>query len=152
MRAIGQLLAGRNALFYEFCLERHVPSDHLLRQIDDFLDLSNLHQHLTPFYSSMGRPSVDPKLMIQTLIVGYCFGIRSEPRLCQEVHLNLAYRSFCRLGPEGDGSDHSIPSKNRHGRLRDSDAFRLVFEDVVSQRMAEGLVRGDGFAVDASTI
>ena len=149
---MGQLPAGQNALFYEFCLERHVPSDHLLRQIDSFLDLGNLRQHLTPFYSLTGRPSVDPELMIRMLIVGYCFGIRSERRLCEEVHLNLAYRWFCRLGLEGDVPDHLTFSKNRHGRFRDSDAFRFVFEDVVFRCMAEGLVRGEGFAVDASTI
>jgi transposase len=149
---MGQLPAGQNALFYEFCLEKHVPPDHLLRQIDTFLDLSNLRQHLTAFYSTTGRPSVDPELMVRMLIVGYCFGIRSERRLCDEVHLNLAYRWFCRLGLEGEVPDHSTFSKNRHGRFRDSDAFRVVFEDVVSRCMSEGLVRGEGFAVDASTI
>jgi hypothetical protein len=75
-----------------------VPADHLLRGIDTFLDLSALRQQLAPFYSHTGRPSIDPELMIRMLIVGYCFGIRSERRLCEEVHLNLAYRWFCRLG------------------------------------------------------
>jgi len=149
---MGQLPATQNALFYEFCLEKHIPSDHLLRQIDTFLDLSNLRHHLKPFYSLTGRPSVDPELMVRMLIVGYCFGIRSERRLCEEVHLNLAYRWFCRLGLEGEIPDHSTFSKNRHGRFRESEAFRFVFEDVVSRCMAEGLVRGEGFAVDASTV
>lgn len=149
---MGQLPAGQNALFYEFCLEKHIPPDHLLRRIDTFLDLDNLRQHLTTFYSTTGRPSVDPELMIRMLIVGYCFGIRSERRLCEEVHLNLAYRWFCRLGLEGEVPDHSTFSKNRHGRFRDSEAFRVVFEDVVARCMAEGLIRGEGFAVDASTI
>jgi len=149
---MGQLPAGQNALFYEFCLEKHVPPDHLLRRIDTFLDLDNLRQHLTTFYSTTGRPSVDPELMIRMLIVGYCFGIRSERRLCEEVHLNLAYRWFCRLGLEGEVPDHSTFSKNRHGRFRDSGAFRIVFEDVVARCMVEGLIRGEGFAIDASTI
>lgn len=149
---MGQLPAGQNALFYEFCLEKLVPPDHLLRQIDVFLDLSNLRQHLTAFYSTSGRPSLGPELMIRMLIVGYCFGIRSERRLCKGVYLNLAYCWFCRLGLEGDVPDHSTFSKNRHGRFRESDAFRIVFEDVVSRCMAEGLVRGEGFAIDVSTI
>ena len=149
---MGQLPPDQNALFYEFSLDKHVPPDHLLRRIDAFLDLGQLRQHLTPFYSSTGRPSVDPELMVRMLIVGYCFGIRSERRLCEEVHLNLAYRWFCRLGLEGEVPDHSTFSKNRHGRFRESEAFRFVFEDVVSRCMAEGLVRGEGFAVDASTI
>ncbi len=86
------------------------------------------------------------------LIVGYCFGIRSERRLCEEVHLNLAYRWFCRLGLDGEVPDHSTFLKNRHGRFRDSDLLRKVFETVVRRCMAEGLVGGDGFAADASLI
>ena len=83
-------------LFYEFSLERHVPSAHLLRAIDRFVDLSDIRSHLVPFYSSTGRPSIDPELLVRMLLVGYCYGIRSERRLCEEVHLNLAYRWFCR--------------------------------------------------------
>ena len=85
------------ALFYEFSLEDHVPQDHLLRSIDRFVDLDDIRQYLAEFYSHTGRPSIDPELLIRMLLVGYCFGIRSERRLCEEVHLNLAYRWFCRL-------------------------------------------------------
>jgi transposase len=140
------------ALFYEFSLERHVPADHLLRSIDRFVELGGLRRELAPFYSSMGRPSVDPELMIRILIVGYCFGIRSERRLCEEVHLNLAYRWFCRLGLDGVVPDHSTFSKNRHGRFRESDLFRRVFENVLRRCIQEQLVGGEGFAVDASLI
>ena len=111
-----------------------------------------MREHLRPFYSETGRPSIDPELMIRMLIVGYCFGIRSERRLCEEVHLNLAYRWFCRLGLDGDVPDHSTFSKNRHGRFRDSDLLRQLFEATVARCMAEGLVGGEGFAVDASLI
>jgi transposase len=114
-------------LFYDFCLDEHVPSDHMLTGIDRHLDLADLRQSLKPFYSQMGRPSVDPELMIRMLIVGYSMGIRSERRLCEEVHLNLAYRWFCRLGLEGRVPDHSTFSKNRHGRFRESDALRRLF-------------------------
>src|ERR1700675_4646168 len=140
------------ALFYEFSLEGYIPADHLLRSIDRFVDLGELRRELSSFYSTMGRPSVDPELIIRMLIVGYCFGIRSERRLCEEVHLNLAYRWFCRLGLEEKIPDHSSFSKNRHGRFRESDVFRHVFEGVVQRCMTEGLVRGEGFAVDASIV
>jgi transposase len=139
-------------LFYDFCLEEHVPVDHMLRGIDRHLALDDLRQSLKPFYSQMGRPSVDPELMIRMLIVGYCMGIRSERRLCDEVHLNLAYRWFCRLGLDGRVPDHSTFSKNRHGRFRESDMLRRLFESVVQRCIAEGLVSADGFAVDASLI
>lgn len=86
------------------------------------------------------------------LIIGYCFGIRSERRLCEEVHLNLAYRWFCRLGLEDAVLDHSTFSKNRHGRFRDSDMLRHVSESVLRRCMSEGLVDGEGFAIDASVI
>src|SRR5262245_21443240 len=149
---MGDRLVMQECLFYEFCLDEFVPSDHMLRTIDRFVDLSDLRQHLGAFYSSMGRPSIDPELMIRMLLVGYCLGIRSERRLCEEVHLNLAYRWFCRLGLEGKVPDHSTFSKNRHGRFRQSDALRHVFETVVSRCIKEGLVGGEGFAVDATLI
>jgi transposase len=123
-----------------------------LRGIDRFLDLTELRQHLADYYSHTGRPSIDPELMIRMLIIGYCFGIRSERRLCEEVHLNLAYRWFCRLGLEDAVPDHSSFSKNRHGRFRESGAFRHVFERVLQRCVSEGLVRGEGFATDASII
>jgi transposase len=133
------------ALFYEFSLERHVPTDHLLRSIDRFVELGELRRELSAFYSTIGRPSIAPELMIRMLLVGYCFGIRSERRLCEEVHLNLAYRWFCRLGLDGDVPDHSTFSKNRHGRLR-------LFEMILRRCIDEGLVGGESFAVDASLI
>ncbi len=149
---MGDRLVMQESLFYQFRLDDHVPADHMLRAIDRFVDLAGLRQHLASFYSVTGRPSIDPELTIRMLLVGYCFGIRSERRLCEEVHLNLAYRWFCRLGLNGEVPDHSTFSKNRHGRFRDSDAFRHVFEGVVSRCIKEGLVGGEGFAVDASLI
>lgn len=114
---MGQLPQQQNALFYEFCLESQIPDDHLLRQIDQFLDFNQIREHLEPHYSHTGRPSIDPELMIRMLLVGYCYGIRSERRLCEEIHFNLAYRWFCGLGLEDAVPDHSIFSKNRHGRF-----------------------------------
>ncbi|MDO6588562.1 transposase, partial [Salipiger sp. 1_MG-2023] len=139
-------------LFYEFNLETHIPSDHLLRGIDRFLDLSDLHEEVHDFYSHTGRPSLDPELIIRMLVIGYVMELRSEQRLCQEVHLNLSYRWFCRLGLEDKVPDHSRSSKLRHGKFRESDIFRVVFERVLAQCIAHGLVGGQGFAVDASLI
>ena len=149
---MGQSGGDQNRLFYSFNLEQYVPADHLLRGIDRFLDLGDLRQHLAPFYSHTGRPSVDPELMMRMLLVGYCFGIRSERRLCEEVHLNLAYRWFCRLGLDDAVPNHSTFSKNRHGRFRESGVFRWVFDEVVRRCMDAGLVKGEGFAVDSSLI
>ena len=140
-------------LFYDFCLDDHVPSDHLLRSIDRHLDFEGLRQTLKPFYSQIGRPSIDPELMIRMLIVGYCMGIRSERRLCEEVHLNLAYRWFCRLGLDGKVPDHSTFSKNRHGRFRESDAAASSVRERRSALHGGRAWSGaDGFAVDASLI
>jgi transposase len=149
---MGNQGGGQERLFYSFNLDEHIPKDHLLRGIDRFLDLSALREHLDSFYSHTGRPSIDPELMVRMLVIGYCFGIRSERRLCDEVHLNLAYRWFCRLDLEQRVPDHSTFSKNRHGRFRQSDAFRHVFETVLRRCMKEGLVAGEGFAIDASVI
>ena len=149
---MGQRSGVQERLFYAFNLEDHVPQDHLLRAIDRCLDLSNLRSYLAKYYSHTGRPSIDPHLMIRMLLVGYCYGIRSERRLCEEVHLNLAYRWFCRLGLEDDVPDHSTFSKNRHGRFRQSEAFRFIFDEVVRKCMGLGLIKGEGFAVDASVV
>jgi len=149
---MGRRVVTQDQLFYSFNLDTHIPTDHLLRGIDQVLDLSKLREHLAPFYSHTGRPSIDPELMIRMLIIGYCFGIRSERRLCEEVHLNLAYRWFCRLGLEESVPEHSTFSKNRHGRFRDSAVFRWLFDEVVRGCMAAGLVKGEGFAVDASVV
>src|SRR5436853_7195762 len=149
---MGERRVAQEHLFYEFSLERAVPGTHLLRSIDRFVELGGLRRGLAPFYSEMGRPSIDPELLIRMLIVGYCFGIRSERRLCEEVHLNLAYRWFCGLGLDGEVPDHSTFSKNRHGRFRDSDLLRRLFETVLQRCIDEGLVGGEGFAIDASLI
>jgi transposase len=142
----------QDQFFYAFKLDDYVPQDHLLRRIDAVLDLSDLRQHLAPYYSHTGRPSVDPELMVRMLIVGYCYGIRSERRLCEEVKLNLAYRWFCRLSIEDPVPDHSTFSKARHGRFRDSDTLRFVFDQVLGAGIEAGLVGGEGFAVDASLV
>jgi transposase len=141
-------------LFYEFRLDDRIPQNHLLRRIDLFVTaaLADLHTELEPYYSDIGRPSVDPELMIRMLIVGYCYGIRSERRLTQEVELNLAYRWFCRLDLEDEVPHHSTFSLNRLGRFRESDVLRHVFERVVRAAMTMDLVRGEGFAVDASVL
>jgi transposase len=149
---MGSRQEAQGALFYEFSIDAHVPPDHMLRSVDRFVDLSGIRHHLAPFYSSTGRPSVDPELMIRMLLVGYIMAIRSERRLCEEVHLNLAYRWFCRLDLSDPVPDHSTFSKNRHGRFRDSDLLRHLFETVVVRCIAEGLASGQRLAVDASII
>ena len=149
---MGQLEGKAAKLFYEFSLKEMVPQNHLLRKINHFLNFDDLRAHLKPFYSHTGRPWIDPELMCRMLIVGYCFGIRSERQLCGEVHLNLAYRWFCQLGIEDAVPNHSTFSKARHGRFRECDLFRKLFEQVVLRCMNEGLVKGEGFAVDASLI
>jgi transposase len=137
---------------YAFDLDKMVPPDHLVRQIDGVLDLSWVHKELAPYYSHTGRPSIDPVLMIRMLLVGYVFALRSERRLCSEVQVNLAYRWFCKLSVEDQIPDHSVFSRARHERFRESDALRRVFEGVVAMCIAAGLVGGEAFSVDASLI
>ncbi|WP_439144192.1 IS1182 family transposase [Planktotalea sp.] len=149
---LGPKQEAQGALFYEFSIDDHVPQDHLLRSIDRFVDLSSIRHHFAEFYSHTGRPSIDPELLIRMLLVGYCLGIRSERRLCEEVHLNLAYRWFCRLDLADPVPNHSTFSKNRQGRFRDSDLLRHLFETTVARCIADGLVSGQRFAADASLI
>jgi transposase len=149
---MGRLSRDQGQLFYCFSLEEVVPEDHQVRRIAKVLDLSWVHAELVTHYSRLGRPSIDPVLMIRMLIVGYVFAIRSERALCREVQVNLAYRWFCGLGIEDKIPDHSVFSRARNERFRDHDIFRHVFERVVGACIAAGLVGGEGFAVDASLI
>src|SRR5713226_4111730 len=149
---MGRRSQGQGQLFYAFRLEEAVPDDHLVRKIRALLDLSWVYAELAPCYSEIGRPSIDPVLMIEMLIIGYVFAIRSERQICREVQVNLAYRWFCDLGLEDTIPDHSAFSRARNERFRESDMFRRVFERVVASCIAAGLVGGEGFAVDASLI
>src|SRR5829696_6756322 len=149
---MGRLNRDQGQLFYSFRLDDAVPDDHLARGIAAMLDLSWARADLEPYYSPLGRPSIDPVLMIRMLIVGYVFAIRSERLLCREVQVNLAYRWFCGLSIEDKIPDHSAFSRARNERFRDSDIFRSVFERVVGACIGAGLVGGEGFAVDASLI
>jgi transposase len=144
----------QGSLFYEFRLDDMIPKGHLLRRINVFVTsvLADLHEQLVPFYSDIGRPSIDPELLIRMLIVGYCYGIRSERKLCEEVRLHLAYRWFCRLDLDDNVPHHSTFSENRLNRFRESDILRHIFERVVIAAMVMGLVKGEGFAVDASVM
>jgi transposase len=151
---MGRQRRDQGRLFYEFRLEDRIPENHLLRRMNVFVTvaLADLHQELEPHYSDIGRPSIDPELMIRMLIVGYCYGIRSERKLTQEVELHLAYRWFCKLDLDDKVPHHSTFSENRLGRFRESDLLRHIFERVVWTAMAMGLVKGEGFAVDASVL
>src|ERR1700676_4332142 len=149
---MGRRGEGQGQVFYSFDLDKAVPPDHLVRQIDGIHDLSWVHKELAPYYSHTGRPSIDPELMMRMLIIGYAFAIRSERALCRDVQVNFAYRWFCGLSIEDKIPDHSAFSRARNERFRDSGIFRRVFERVVEACIAGGLVGGEGFAVDASLI
>ena len=149
---MGRRNQGQEQLFYEFCLDEAVPDDHLVRQIGAVLNLSWVYAELAPYYSAIGRPSIDPVLMIRMLIIGYVFAIRSERQICREVQVNLAYRWFCNLDLEDSIPNHSAFSRARNERFRESDILRRVFERIVETCIESGLVGGEGFAVDASLI
>jgi transposase len=149
---MGRLNHDQEQFFYSFRLDEAVPDDHPVRDIAAVLDLSWVYSELEPFYPKIGRPSIDPVLMIRMLIIGYVFAIRSERALCRDVQVNLAYRWFCGLSIEDKVPDHSNLSRARHDRFHDIDVFRRVFERVVEICISAGLVGGDGFAVDASLI
>jgi len=127
------------ALFYEFSLEDHVPRDHLALYIDRFVDLSSIRAHLADFYSHTGRPTVDPELLIRMLLIGYRFGICPARRLCDEVHLNLAYRCFCGIDLASLVPDHSTFSKNRLGRFFDTELLRHLFETSLARCIERGV-------------
>ena len=140
------------SLFYYFRLEDQIPENHLLRQIDRHVDLSFVRERLKNSYSSTGRPSIDPEVLLRLLLVGYLYGITSERRLLEEVRMNLAFRWFTRLDLDQEIPNHSTFSKNRHGRFRQSGVFREVFEEIVRRCLSVGLVDGWSLAVDGTLV
>ena len=139
-------------MFYYFRLEDQIPEHHLLRRIDRYVDFRFVREQLRDAYSSMGRPSIDPEILLRVLLVGYLYGITSERRLVEEVRMHLAYRWFTRLGFEQEIPDHSTFSKNRHGRFRDSGIFLEVFEEIVRRCLGAGLVEGKRLTVDGTVV
>jgi len=140
------------AMFQYFCLDDWVPGDHLLRAIDRHVDLQPIREQLRPLYSEIGRPSIDPEVLLRILLIGYLYGITSERRLLDEIGLNLAYRWFTGLGFDQSIPDHSTFSKNRHGRFRESSVFRDLFEAIVQQCVNVGFVQGERLSVDGTVI
>ena len=121
---MGRQAGDQSQLFYLFNLERRIPACHLLRRINPVVSriLVELRDKLAPFFSGIGRPSIDPELMIRMLIIGYCYGIRSERRLCEEVELHLAYRWFCRLDLDDQRSRRSPTCASCSATFRKSGA------------------------------
>jgi transposase len=140
------------SLFYYFRLEDQIPEDHLLRLIDQHVDLSFVRERLRSSYSATGRPSIDPEVLLRLLLVGYLYGMTSERRLLEEVKMHLAYRWFTRLNFGEEIPDHSTFSKNRHGRFRQSGVFREVFEEIVRRCLEAGLVAGKNLAGDGTLV
>ena len=149
-------MMGRHArsewLFYYFRLEDQVPENHLLRLIDKHIDFGFVHQCVEDSYSDTGRPSIDPELLLRILLIGYLYGISSERKLVEELRMHLAWRWFTGLGFDEEVPHHSTFSKNRHGRFQESKLFEQLFEQVVAQCMAVGLVRGDQLSVDGTFV
>ena len=140
------------SLFYYFRLEDQVPENHLLRLIDRHVNFEFIRAKLKGSYSDRGRPSIDPELLLRLLLVGYLYGVTSERKLVEELRMHLAWRWFTGLGFEQEIPHHSTFSKNRHGRFQESNLFQELFERIVEQCIAAGLVEGEQMSVDGSFI
>src|ERR1700756_4735441 len=128
------------ALFHYFRREDQVPETRLLRLIEKHVSFAFMRQQLKDRYSEMGPPSIDPELLLRILLIGYLYGISSERKLVEELRMHLAGRWFTGLGFDQETPHHSTFSKNRHGRFQESNLFQELFERVVDQCVATGLV------------
>jgi len=144
--------ARSEALFYYFRLEDQVPERHLLRLIEKHINFGFVRERLKDSYSETGRPSIDPELLLRILLIGYLYGITSERKLVEELRMHLAWRWFTGLGFDQEIPHHSTFSKNRHGRFQESKLFEQLFEEIVRQCVAVGLVQGDNLSVDGSFV
>src|SRR6266852_3999463 len=140
------------ALFYYFRLEDQVPENHLLRLIEKHISLAFVREKLKDSYSETGRPSIDPELLLRILLIGYLYGITSERKLVEELRMHVAWRRFTGLGFDQEIPHHSTFSKNRHGRVQESNLFEELFEQIVRQCVEVGLVQGKHLSVDGSLV
>src|SRR5664279_67151 len=140
------------SLFYYFRLEDHIPENHLLRLIDRHVSFDFVRAKLKDSYSEMGRPSIDPELLLRILLVGYLYGVTSERKLVEELRMHLAWRWFTGLGFDQEIPHHSTFSKNRHGRFQETKLFQEIFEEIVRQCVEVGLVQGKHLSVDGSFV
>jgi len=140
------------ALFYYFRLEDQVPETHLLRLIEKHISFEWVRERLRDSYSEIGRPSIDPELLLRILLIGYLYGITSERKLVEELRMHLAWRWFTGLGFDQEIPHHSTFSKNRHGRFQESKLFEQLFEEIVARCLEAGLVQGDNLSVDGSFV
>ena len=150
------LMMGRQtrseSLFYYFRLEDQIPEHHLLRLIDRHVSFDFVREKLRDTYSDTGRPSIDPEVLLRILLIGYLYGITSERKLVEELHMHLAWRWFTGLGFDQEIPHHSTFSKNRHGRFQESKLFQQLFEEIINRCMEAGLVKGEHLSVDGSFI
>ncbi len=150
------LMMGRQtrseSLFYYFRLDDQVPEHHLLQLIDRQVSFDFVREKLRETYSDTGRPSIDPEVLRRILLIGYLYGITSERKLVEELHMHLAWRWFTGLGFDQEIPHHSTFSKNRHGRFQESKLFQQLFEEIINRCMEAGLVRGEHLSVDGSFI
>jgi transposase len=140
------------SLFYYFRLEDQVPENHLLRLIDRYVSFQFVREKLRDSYSEIGRPSIDPEVLLRIMLIGYLYGVTSERKLVEELGMHLAWRWFTGLGFDQEIPHHSTFSKNRHGRFHESNVFRELFEEVVRRCTEVGLIEGDHLSIDGSFI
>jgi transposase len=137
--------------FHYFRMHELVPDGHILKLVDKHVNFSFVREKVAHLYSEIGRPSIDPVMMVKMLLVGYLFGITSERRLCEEVGMHVGYRWFVGLNMEDKVPNHSTFSKNRHGRFRENGVWEEIFEEVVRRCIAAGLVSGGNLLKTACT-
>jgi len=133
-------------------IEDLMPKQHLLRKITDKIDFTFIYEKAAPLYSSNGRPSVDPVMLVKTLLIGFLYGINSERRLEQEIQVNIAYKWFLGLDLDENPPDHSTMSQNRRRRFNESQIFREIFEEIVTTCYKAGLIEGKSLLTDSTHV
>jgi transposase len=133
-------------------IDEFVPKQHLLRKIEEIVDFSFIYEKVEHLYSSVGRKSIDPVVLLKMLLIGYLYNIESERRLEEEVKYNLAYRWFLGMDMEDPVPDHSTFSQNRRRRFGDSTVFQDMFDYIVRRCIESGLVTGEVMVTDSTHI
>lgn len=132
-------------------IENLVPQDHILRKIDKYVSFSFIRELTKDLYcQDNGRPAIDPIVLFKILFIGYLFGIRSERQLVRDIEVNVAYRWFLGFSLTDKIPDHSTISQNRRRRFKNTNIIQQVFDNIVLQAIAKGLVEGKTLYTDST--
>lgn len=134
------------------CLDQLVPTDHLLRKIENAIDFTFIHKLTKDYYSEFGRPCLDTIILFKIAFLNYIYGNNSIRATIQEANVNMAYRWFLNLSLTGEVPNYSTFSQNYIRRYKDTDVFEKIFTEILTKLIKLELIDSSVIFVDGTHI